>query len=209
MRKTVLFCAVVLVLVVLVAAPAKAATKINFGVKAGVSFSNVAWSDDDGAEKVLIRPTFGAFGLVNLTPELAIQPEIDFLAMGEWWSYTGGKDVEVFRYLHIPVLLRYQFMKEGKAIPFVAAGPAIGFLLTATDEGDNVKSFFKTIDFGGELGAGVQMPAGKMKVLIEARFYLGLTNNYKQPVPELTLPAATPEFTERSRALSITAGLVF
>ena len=43
MKKGVLVCAAVLVLAVLIAAPASAATKFNFGLKAGASSSNVKW----------------------------------------------------------------------------------------------------------------------------------------------------------------------
>jgi hypothetical protein len=198
MKKTVLVCAAVLVLSVLVAAPARGATTFNWGLKAGVSFSNNAWSDDDGSEQLLFRPTFGAFALVNLTPCLAIQPEVDYLVTGERWQ-DEIEVVEEFTYLHIPVLVRYQFLKESKAKPFVAAGPAIGFLLSAKEMDEDVKQFFKHTDFGLEFGAGVQMPAGSLRVQIEARFYLGLTNAYDLDMG----------FSMKNRALAVTAGLVF
>jgi hypothetical protein len=61
MKKAVVVFAAVVVVAGLVSAPVAAATKINFGLKAGVSIADNKWSDDDGSEKALIRPTFGAF----------------------------------------------------------------------------------------------------------------------------------------------------
>lgn len=200
MKRAVLVCAVFLVLAGLVAAPVSAATKLSFGLKAGVSFSNISWNDDDGSEKMAVKPTFGGFVLIPISPMLAIQPEVDYLVTGEWWQDEGyPKVTENFTYLHIPVLLRARLMNEGKAIPFVVAGPAVGFLLSAKDTGDDIKEFFKSTDFGLEVGGGVEIPAGKMKAVLEARFYLGLTNAYKY----------STKFSMKNRALSITAGLLF
>jgi hypothetical protein len=210
MRKGLLVCASVLLLAVLIAAPVKAATTFNFGVKAGASFANVRWSDDDGTEKWLVRPTFGAFALVNLTPRLAIQPEVDYLVMGEWWSFTGGNDVEAFTYLHIPVLVRYRLMESGKFVPVVFGGPTLGILLSAKEDGEDVKDFFKGTDIGLDLGAGGEFPVGKMKGLVDLRYHLGLTNNYERPAITLgALPTAITDFTMRTSGLSLTVGLIF
>ncbi|HSQ79013.1 MAG TPA: porin family protein [Candidatus Bathyarchaeia archaeon] len=212
MKKTVLVCALVLVLAVLAAAPLKAAVTFKFGGKAGLSFSNVAWSDDDGLEKMLVRPTFGAFALVKLTPMLALQPEVNYLTMGEWWNDDGDKVTETMNYLHIPVLLRLQLMKEGKFVPFALAGPYVGFLLSAKESGFDMKPFLKSTDFGLDFGAGTEFPLGKMKGLVDLRFVLGLTDNYVAPggiVIAETLPMAIMDFHEKNRALVLTFGLIF
>jgi hypothetical protein len=210
MKKGVWVLASVLLLAVLTAAPLKAATSFNFGLKAGASFANVRWSDDDGTEKWLVRPTFGAFALVNLTPKLAIQPEIDYLVMGEWWSLTGGgKEVEEFTYLHIPVLVRYRFMESGKFVPIVFAGPTLGILLSAKEDGEDVKDWFKGTDIGIDLGAGAEFPVGKMKGLVDLRYHLGLTNNYEAVIMTGALPAAIHTYTMKTAGLSLTVGIIF
>jgi hypothetical protein len=207
MKKALLVCAAVMVLAGLISAPVAAATKFNFGVKAGVSLANNLWSDDDGTEKAIIRPTFGVFALVDLTPTLAIQPEINYLVMGEQWDVTDGNAIEEFTYLHIPILLRARLMREGQFVPIVFAGPAVGFLLSAKDSGDDVKQFFKSTDFGADLGLGAEMMLGKMKALIDLRYYLGLTNAYSNPVPVLTM--ATMDFSMKNRGFIFTVGLIF
>ena len=211
MKKGLLVCAAVLVMAGLVAAPATAATKFNLGVKAGVSIANNAWDDDDGSEHSLVKPTFGIFGVYNLSPNFGIQPEVNFLMTGEWWldSFEGTefKDVEIYSYLHIPILAKYRFGAMGKVTPVVFAGPAIGFLLSAhsksyengvlTDDTD-IKSFFKDTDFGVDFGAGAEFPIGKIKVLVDARYYLGLTN----AVP------SKPTWSMKSRSFIFTAGII-
>ncbi|MCK7515019.1 MAG: PorT family protein [Desulfobacterales bacterium] len=205
MKKTVLVLASVLVLAGLVVAPAAAANSLNFGLKAGMSLSNIAWNDDDGLEKMLIRPTFGAFALYNLSPTLAIQVDIDYMTTGEWWQ-DEGKIVETFNYLHIPVVLKARLVKEGKLVPFFLAGPAVGFLLSAKENDIDIKPWFKSTDFGADLGFGAEVAAGeKMKAFLEARFYLGLTNVYS---PDLIMLAPI-EYTMKNRALLVTVGLIF
>ena len=211
MKKGVLVCALVLVLGVLAVAPAAAAGKINFGIKAGVSFSNVSWSDDDGTEHMLIRPTFGAFALFELSPSLAVQADLDYVTTGEWWQYDDSpKFTETFNYLHIPVVLKAKLVKEGKVVPFLLAGPAVNFLLSAKETGEDIKPWFKSIDFGPDLGAGVEMAAGEtMKVLLEARFYMGLMNVYSPPDVVILLSMAPMEYSMKNRALLVTLGLIF
>ena len=196
MKKIVIACVAVLVLTAVVSAQ----TKFNFGVKAGASMTNNVWSDDDGTEKSLIRPTFGVFALISLSPMLGIQPELNYLTMGEQWDITDGAAIETFNYLHIPILLRVRLMKEGKFVPVVFAGPAVGFLLSAKDTGEDVKSFYKSTDFGADFGLGAEVGMGKMKGLVDLRYYLGLTNAYAF-APNL--------FSMKNRGFVLTAGLIF
>jgi len=196
MKKIVIACLAVLFLTAVVSAQ----VKFNFGVKAGVSMANNLWSDDDGTEKSILRPTFGVFALIELSPTLAIQPEINYLTMGEQWDITDGTAIETFNYLHIPILLRARLMKEGKLVPVVFAGPAVGFLLSAKDSGDDVKSFFKSTDFGADFGLGAEVGMGKMKGLVDLRYYMGLTNAYA---------FAPTVFSMKNRGFIFTAGLIF
>lgn len=207
MKKSLLVCAAVLVLAVLVAAPASAATNIKFGIKVGASSSNVKWSDDVGDEKSITELTFGGFAIFELSPTLAIQPEVDYLVTGEQWDITDGDAVENFTYLHIPILLRAKLMKEGKFVPVVFAGPAIGFLLSATDTGEDVKEYFKSTDFGLDLGLGAEIALGKMKALIDFRYYMGLTDCFNQP--DMVMMEIPSDWSMKNAAFSLTAGIIF
>jgi len=193
MKKTVLVCAAVLFMATLVAA-----TTFDFGVKAGGSFFKNDWSDNDGSEKTLTRATIGAFALANITPMIGIQAEINYLTTGIWWDDDGLKVTEAYGYLHIPVLVRARLMTEGTVVPVVFAGPAVGILLSAKWDGDDEKDSFKSTDFGADLGVGAEIGLGEMKLLVDLRYYLGLTDVYK-----------STEFSMKNRGFMLTAGLIF
>lgn len=211
MKKGILVCAAVLVLAVLVAAPASAASKWNFGFKLGASSSNVKWTDDVGDEQAIVEPTFGGLAILNLSPNMGLQFEVDYLVTGEKWaSETFGTVEEKFGYLHIPVLFRYKFMPEGKFIPVVFAGPVISFLLSASETGvGDVKDFLKPTDFGLDMGLGAEIALGKMKALLDLRYYLGLGNAFTAPVLTGVLMAAPTNITMKNQAFILTAGLIF
>jgi hypothetical protein len=196
MKKGILLCALVLFLAAVLAAPALAATKINFGLKAGASFSNVKWSDDDGSETMLVQPTFGGFILVPLGSTLAIQPEVNYIVHGEKWEDVTEK----FSYIQIPVLVRVKLMQEGKIVPVLFAGPSVGFLMTANESGfGDVTEFFKSTDFGAVVGVGGVFGQGNMKGLVDLRYLFGFTNNY----------AAELGYSMKTAAFVLSAGVIF
>lgn len=183
MKKVLLLCSAVLLLAVSV----PAAITFDLGVKAGASISNMRWSDDNGTEKSLVKPTFGAFATINFSGNFAIQPEIWYLPMGEYWTFTidsdDWKEVWVANYLHIPVLLKARLAQKGKFVPFAIAGPALGILLSAKnnhylngefDSGVSVKEWHKSVDFGVDFGLGAEMMMNTLKLSLELRYYLGL-----------------------------------
>jgi hypothetical protein len=172
--------------------------------------SNVRWTDDDGSESSLFQPTLGAFALVPLGSTLALQPEINYLVHGESWDTGDGKVTEKFTYLQIPILLRARLMKEGKFVPVLFAGPAVSLLLAAKETGEDIdiKEFFKSTDFGAVFGAGGEIAAGAMKILLDLRYVLGLTNDY-QPPDMVLLMAAPIDFSMKTAAVVFTAGIIF
>jgi len=212
MKKGLTVFAAVLLVAALVPQPAAAKVTFNLGVKAGVSLSNISWSDDDGQEKSIIRPTFGVLGAVHLSPMFAVQAELNYVTVGEWWEDTESVDVwkivENFGYLQIPVLLKVRLMPESKVAPFLSAGPFLGILLSAhekeylngelTDDFE-WKSYFKSTDFGAAFGGGAEFMVSKLKVFVDLRFNMGLTNVYTY----LT------KYSMKTRALVLTGGILF
>jgi hypothetical protein len=74
----------------------------------------------------------------------------------------------------------------------------LGILVSAHEGGVDVKEFFKSTDFGADFGVGAEMAAGKMKLIFDLRYYLGLTNAY-----------SGTGFSMYNRAIIITAGVLF
>lgn len=194
MKKAVLVYAALLIMAVFVSA----ATTVNFGIKAGASSSNNKWSDDDGTEKSVVKPTFGAFAVINLSPTISLQPEVNYLVMGEQWDVTDGNAIEEFTYLHVPVLLKVRLVKKGDFVPVVFTGTGVSFLLSAKDSGEDVKDYFRSVDIGVDIGAGLEIALGKMKALLDARYYLGLSNMY-----------SGEGFSMKNRSFVLAAGLIF
>jgi hypothetical protein len=219
MEKRPLSCASFLLLAALASAPLAAATTIDYGVKAGLSLSNVTWGYDLEADKSVLRPTFGVFVAFNLSPHWAIQPEINYLTTGERASETFDsttiKYVESFDYLQVPVLVKFSFRPLGKITPVVFAGPAVAFLLRAHEKeylngsleyDTNIKTLLRTADLGLDFGLGAGMALGKLKGLLDLRYYLGLVNVYHRPAAMLM---ALVENSLRNNAFVVTLGVMF
>lgn len=212
MKKLAVFCAAVVLFAALLPRSAEAKVTFNLGVRAGVSLSNVSWSDDDGSERSILRPTFGVLGVINLSPRFSIQPELNYLTTGEWWEDEDSVDiwkvVETFNYLQIPVLVKVHLVPEGKVDPFLLAGPVMGFLLSARekeylngelDDNYDIKDFFKSTDFGAAIGGGAEFMVSTVKVFVDLRYYMGLKNAYD----------FVNEYTMKNRALILSTGVLF
>ena len=207
MKKGWLVLATVMLVIALAPEPAAAKVTFNLGLKAGLSLSNVAWSDESGSTPIL-RPTAGVLGVIDLSPMFTIQAELDYVIMGEWYGYDVWKWVEDYSYLQIPVLLRARLVREAKISPFLTAGPVLGFLLSAHEkqylngefDGDfDIKFRTASTDFGAALGGGAEFKVGPLKVFLDARFYLGFTNAYRGDL----------DMTMRTRALVLAGGVLF
>jgi len=212
MKKGILVFAAAVLLVAFIPRPLAAAVDIDLGFKGGLSLSKVSWSDADGSRKSVLRATFGVFAAFNLNKNFAIQPEINFLSTGDQLVATIDtgefKLVYFYNYLHIPVLIKYRLAQQGKVIPVIFAGPALGILLSEREKEyvDDIlvrdisrKQWYKSTDFGADFGVGAEMMMNKCKILLDLRYYLGLSNIYIGP----------PGPTVKNRALMFTAGVGF
>ncbi|ERP32195.1 porin family protein [Chitinivibrio alkaliphilus] len=135
--------------------------------KAGLAFTN-AWGDDADAD-MIVNFAGGVALEMGLSEKFSLQPEL-------LWSVKGAEDGDALRlhYLEIPLLAKVDL-----GMPFLYAGPSMGFLLTATYDGEtevggeDVKDWFETFDLGIAMGGGVTINDA---FEIDARFNLGLLN---------------------------------
>jgi hypothetical protein len=96
--------------------------------------------------------------------------------------------------LDIPVLLKIS-LSEGRAQPYLIAGPTLGFKLgdaklvldkaylngqdvtsQVPEENREEKLDTKSTEFGFSFGAGLMVPMGKNQLFVEGVYSLGLTN---------------------------------
>ncbi len=106
----------------------------------------------------------------------SIQPELNYIGKGTRLKNGNVKSDLDLNYLEIPVLAKYSFGPV-----YVNAGPSIGLLMDK--ESKVIKNYgekLKKLDFGLQMGAGVAVPLGIGKVIVDARYNLGLSEIGKQ-----------------------------
>ncbi|HEX9826031.1 MAG TPA: porin family protein [Flavobacteriaceae bacterium] len=140
------------------------AQEVTFGAKAGVNFASLGGDDSDGLDG-LTSFHVGGVVVIGVSEKFAIQPELLYSSQGA--SYDGG-DLKL-DYINVPVLAKFT-VAEGFSIE---AGPQIGFLVSAKDDGEDVKDFLKSTDFSAALGLGYELETG---LNFGARYNLGLGN---------------------------------
>ncbi|WP_432670750.1 porin family protein [Flavobacterium sp. SM2513] len=140
------------------------AQEVNFGAKAGFNIANVM-GDNTGSLDAVTAFNAGLMAEIPLSEKFSIQPELLFSGQG----YSFGDNVVALNYLNLPVIGKYYVMK-GLSLE---AGPQLGLLLSAKNEGTDVKDSFRSVDFGINAGLGYKFDNG---LNFSARYNFGLTN---------------------------------
>lgn len=146
-------------------------TGSRFGIKGGVNFSNN--SSDFNENETLIGYQVGIFSEIKTDERFAIQPELFYSTHGvknkfEKNGVAYNSDIKL-SYLNLPILAKY-FVIQGLS---VQAGPQIGFLMHAEENGINITDHVKTIDFGLNFGVGYNFLED---CSVDLRYNLGLSN---------------------------------
>ncbi|WEA00641.1 porin family protein [Mucilaginibacter sp. SJ] len=151
---------------------AKAQT-VDIIPKAGISITTQSASALQG-EKSTAGFTGGiAFDIHAGKSGFSFQPEINYVSKG-----TKLKNVSKaynFNYLELPFLAKYSFNMF-----YVDAGPSIAMQLGGKDKFTQLYgSKPRNIDFGVQMGAGLALPVGTGKFILDGRYSLGLTDQSK------------------------------
>ncbi|CAM3610332.1 porin family protein [Flavobacterium chungbukense] len=139
------------------------AQEIKFGAKAGLNFSTVNGSNTNNIDYVTSYHV-GVVSEIPISEKFSFQPELMYSRQG----YSFNNDVVAMNYLNIPLMGKY-YVTKGLS---VEAGPQIGFLLSAKNEGVKVTNSFTTFDFGANFGLGYKLENG---LNFSARYNLGIT----------------------------------
>ncbi|WP_417859419.1 porin family protein [Xanthomarina gelatinilytica] len=175
------------------------AQEVSFGPKAGVNFANLNGDIEDNDIRIGFH--IGGAAEIMFTEKMGLQAELLYSLQGTKDSYSstetiGGvtysEEEEAklnLSYINIPVSFKY-YIANGFN---VEAGPQVGILVSAkskyeyeervqgggydetySESGDeDVKDYFKSIDFGMNFGLGYKMDNG---LNFGARYNLGLMN---------------------------------
>ncbi len=143
---------------------------VTFGAKVGTNLTKNYGFENSVAEYKL-GFAFGGFVTFNLASQFAIEPGVLFTMKG--WELEDISKVKL-NYVEIPVLLKFYIPSQGNIKPNIFAGPALGILLSARVDDDDIKHLFNSTDFGVVLGGGIDVTAERGKFIVEARSTVGL-----------------------------------
>jgi opacity protein-like surface antigen len=206
-------------------ADASAAGSAYLGVKGGLNIATL--SIDESVElldSVFIEPdsrngiAAGAFVGFQIAPNFIIQTEFLYSQKGAKYDTTLTLegitgDVEImlkFDYIEIPVLLKYAIPLQGNVRPTLFCGPALAIKsasklkITASAMGQSASETIdieevKSTDFGLVFGGGIDIAAGRGKIVLDGRYTLGLSTVDDSPLNDDI----------KNRAFSVTAGYAF
>ena len=192
--------AVLLAITMFFTSTVSAAEKPSFGFLGGLDLANLTVDPDpaDASLDFIRQANVGGLVEFGLTPVASLQARCMYVPKG-----TGLDAVEdgislsaktVIDYVTVPVLLKFQ-ADTVKVRPYVVVGPEFGFKARATvslstsasvprdllaeveDElNDQVNNELKSTDVALDFGGGVEIPSGRMTILIEGIYSLGLRN---------------------------------
>lgn len=168
-----------------------AQAQMKFGAKGGLNIASVKASgggtDITSSSRTSI--SLGAFGNFSVSNKFKIQPELLYAGLG------GVEEGIKFKidYLAIPVLGQFYATKK----LYLQAGPQLGVLLGAKQEGIDVKEFFRSTDLQLLFGGGFYITK---KLSVDLRYGFSMGNIYSAKTVSST------DATGKNRALSFTLG---
>jgi len=161
---------------------ANAQVTFSLGPKGGATFSHL--SKDRGNQDSRDGFVAGGFVNVGLARIVAIQPEVLYNQFGTKGNFDATSTRLKSSYIQVPVLLKLR-LPLGSVYPNIFAGPSWGFrnkaryTVTDFETGETTEygtTVIKKHDFGGVVGAGVDINAGPVFFTIDGRYGFGFDN---------------------------------
>ena len=174
---------------------------IHPGFKVGLAVSNFD-ENISSAEELESRSkiTFGGSLRFDLGPFFSIQPELAYVPGGGKGTFVvddGGTPTTVdgtlkMDYLEIPLLAKFRVPGAGSLVPNFYLAPTAAVNLASKLDADlsalgippeeggvDIKDEVKTLLFGGSVGAGFDMKAGKGIMTLDARYSRSLSDIFE------------------------------
>lgn len=201
MRKILFFAALAVFAMTSINAQEETSKEINFGVKAGVNFTNIhTRGGSNGASGNIGNAKTGfhivAVAEIMLNRRFALQAELLFSAQGtELTGIIDSGNTISLNYINVPLMAKFYVVKG----LFIEAGPQIGFLVSS--EYKSSEDFDpNSIDFGANFGLGYKLKNG---LNFSARFNQGLSGTNINYFVNIFDDAQT------NRVIQLSAGYMF
>lgn len=138
---------------------------VGVGIKGGLNFASLD-ADTDASSRTGIH--FGAYAKVMPTDKFGVQAELFYSVQGAS-DFGNVKATVDANYVNIPILLRIS------PVPILNlhAGPQFGILLSADQDGTDIKDTLNGSDLSLAVGAGLDLPMGLNLTL---RYIKGLSD---------------------------------
>jgi len=166
---------------------------VRFGLKGGINFSTLVGDTEDNNSRLGFNG--GGFAEIKIIDKFFIQPELLYSEEG---TIYDDDDKLKTSYFKIPILAKYYVAKKIS----IEAGPQIGFLLSASEFGQDAKDIVNSFDFGAALGLNYDFTNN---IFIGGRYNLGLYNIAKLD----NLPEFDPNFTVKNSVFTVFLGYKF
>ncbi|MCK5816320.1 MAG: PorT family protein [Flavobacteriaceae bacterium] len=140
------------------------AQETKLGVKGGLNLSSISGDNTEEIDAVTAFH-FGIMAEIPFSNKFSFQPELIYSGQG----YRINDNTVVSNYLNIPLMGKY-YLTKGFSLE---AGPQIGFLLSAKNEGIDIKDSYNKVYFGVNFGLGYKLDNG---LNFGARYNLGLSD---------------------------------
>lgn len=161
--------------------------QLQFGVKAGLNYSNLNFNDDQEMDQnAKLGSQFGLFADYKLADKISIRPELLFSGKGNSIDNTVealGQKIETslkakLSYIELPINIAYNVTDAisvygGLSASYLMSAKSVGSVKTTgileieEDTDVDIKDSFETIDFGFNLGLSYKL---NDQILLDARF---------------------------------------
>jgi len=161
---------------------------MQLGVKAGLNISDLVITEpEEEATNFDTKLGFvaGAYFNYQFNKLFAVQPEVYYTMKGAELKDEYNDLTLSLGYIEIPILLQFIIpINEASLKPYLIAGPAAGFNLSAKAEyiengqaiEEDQKDNFESTEFSLVFGGGIGFPLGNNEIRLDVRYLLGLSN---------------------------------
>ncbi len=185
MRRYSIFVVWVLLAFAFVLPPCVVRAETVLGVRGGATFSSLSIEDSYPGVEYSNRDGFmmGVSAGITVKEWLWLRFEPSYVQKGVVVDWPAGADsldnTQEYAYVMLPINAKAE-ASLGPVNPFGVMGFALGFVASKATVLKNGMPYpepdMKEVDFTLDLGAGVEIPAGSLEFVVEARYSLGLAD---------------------------------
>jgi len=185
-------------------------TAQGIGVKGSLGLNRFNLSTEMVGSNVKDRLGFsaGLIGILPINEMFSLRGELVYAQKGqknELITANEATAVTKMDYIELPILAQAAIPASETVQPMIFAGGYAAYLLSAKmiapdDKTTDLIDNSRKLDYGLVFGAGVQLAMGESKLLLDARYNLGLQNI--NDIKDSTLKI-------RNRGLVFSAGILF